>query len=104
MNLSTIEDIQEQIMKIEIERGHITGTILQKSLLLGEEVGELFKAIREREGMSIHSQSSRYSVEDELSDCFFLLVCLANRYGIDMQIALFNKLKKDENKVYGVNQ
>lgn len=97
MELSTL---QTQVNTLEIERDYIKGTVLQKSLLFGEEVGELFKAIREREGMSVHSKSMKYSVEDELSDCLFLLAAIANRYGISLEEAFKEKMKKDELKVY----
>ena len=101
----TLKSLQRQVIALEFERGHCEDTILQKSLLLGEEFGELCKAIREAERIQIHDDSERYSVEDELADCLFVLASLANRYGIDLQVALYHKVCKDELKTYnkGVN-
>jgi NTP pyrophosphatase (non-canonical NTP hydrolase) len=50
--------------------------------------------------MSIHLESARYSVPDELSDCLFLIAAIANRYGINLEEAFREKMKKDSLKVY----
>lgn len=93
-------ELQQKVKEIEKSRGHDKGTVIQKSLILGEEIGELFKAIRERENISIHDKSERYSVPDELVDCLFLVLCIANRYDIDLDIAFDNKMEQDESKTY----
>jgi NTP pyrophosphatase (non-canonical NTP hydrolase) len=95
-----LQTLQSQVNEIEIKRGHRIGTSIQKCLLLGEEYGELCKAIREKEKMSIHTKTERYSVEDELADCLFLIVGIANRYGIDLEEAFMEKMRKDDEKKY----
>ena len=104
-NFESLKSVQKQVNNLEIKRGYRTATVLQKALILTEEVGELAKAIREAERIQIHDDSERYSVEDELADCLFVLASLANRYGIDLQVALYHKVCKDELKTYnkGVN-
>jgi NTP pyrophosphatase (non-canonical NTP hydrolase) len=99
---SSMEKCQSKIKNIEESRGHIIDSVLQKCLILGEEIGELFKAIRERENLPLHDQTSRYSVDDELADCLFLISCIANRYDIDLQDAIYVKINKDSNKRYSV--
>jgi len=42
--------LQEYVRKLEAERGFSGNTIQQEALLLGEEIGELFKAIRKQQG------------------------------------------------------
>jgi NTP pyrophosphatase (non-canonical NTP hydrolase) len=45
-NNPTMQDFQKYVTELEEKRGFTEQTVLQRSLLLGEEVGELFKAIR----------------------------------------------------------
>ena len=78
-NYYSLGQIQSEIKILEEKRGHDIDSVILKSLILMEEMGELAKSIREREGIQIHDTSERYSVEDELSDCLFVLVSIANR-------------------------
>jgi NTP pyrophosphatase (non-canonical NTP hydrolase) len=43
---ATVRDLQRYVPEVEQERGFSSNTVLQKCLLLGEEVGELLKAVR----------------------------------------------------------
>ncbi len=52
---------------------------------LGEEVGELFKAVRENEG-----------IEEEIADVFAWLLSVANVLGIDIEEAFRNKYLRPE--------
>jgi NTP pyrophosphatase (non-canonical NTP hydrolase) len=97
---ASFEKFQNKLKNIEESRGHIKDTVLQKCLVFGEEVGELFKAIRERENLQLHDKTSRYSVDDELADCLILISCIANRYDIDLQDAIYEKINRDSNKRY----
>lgn len=45
----TLNDFQIYVTELEKERGFSQEPVLQKCLLLGEEIGELFKAIRKQE-------------------------------------------------------
>lgn len=45
----TIKDFQKYVQELEAERGFQEQSTVQKCLLLGEEVGELFKAVRKNE-------------------------------------------------------
>lgn len=92
----TLHEIQKYVEKMEIERGFIKEPVIQKCLLLGEEVGELFKAIRKTIGIKIDKKSLQYNVEDELADVLIYLCEIANRYNIDLEKA-FRK-KEDINK------
>jgi len=47
-NQPTLKDFQKYVYQMEIDRGFTEQNILQKCLMLGEEVGELFKAIRKK--------------------------------------------------------
>jgi len=56
---------------------------------LGEEVGELFKAVRTREGIKTDVPGSQ--VAGELADVLIYLCTIANRYEIDLETALRDK-------------
>lgn len=93
----TLADLQAYTWALEGERGFATDPTLQKCLLLGEEVGELFKAIRKAEKMKMDTASpSAASVEEELADVLIYVLAIANRYQIDLETA-FRK-KEEQNK------
>ncbi len=76
---------------MEIERGFDHQTVIEKCLLLGEEVGELFKAVRKSEKIKIDSNSQKHEVSNELADILIYLCAIANRYDIDVEEAFREK-------------
>ena len=46
-------DCQEYVKEIELERGFSSQTVIEKCLLMGEEIGELFKSVRKAEKILI---------------------------------------------------
>lgn len=46
---AALDDLQRYVAKTEEERGFSNRDVMQRCLLLGEEVGELFKAVRKHE-------------------------------------------------------
>ena len=87
----TLGDYQLYVTKLEEERGFSEQNVKDKCLLLGEELGELFKAIRKHEGVKIDVNSKFGSIEEELADIFIYLCAIANRYNIDLESAFRNK-------------
>lgn len=87
----TLSSFQEYVKELEIERGFDNQTTIDKCLLLGEEIGELFKAVRKSEGLSIDSNSSFTEIGDELADILIYLCAIANRKGIDLETAFRKK-------------
>jgi len=84
----TLGDFQEYAKKMVKERGFENETILEQCLLLGEEVGELFKAIRkESTNISIDKQSQFGDIGHEMADIMMYLFCLANNLEIDLEKA-----------------
>ena len=63
---------------------------------LVEEVGELARVISRRFGEQSFKEDEqrRCSVEDELADVLFVLICLANQTGVDLNAALQKNLDK----------
>jgi NTP pyrophosphatase (non-canonical NTP hydrolase) len=87
----TLKEIQKYVEELEKERGFTEVSVIQNCLLLGEEVGELFKAVRKSEKMKIDQKSNFTLVEDELADIIIYLAAVANRYNIDLETAFRNK-------------
>ena len=96
----TLADFQSYVVALEEERGFSDQNVKEKCLMLGEEVGELFKAIRKQEGIKIDMNSKFGSIEEELADILIFLCAIANRYDIDLEIAFRNKEKINHQRVW----
>ena len=92
----TLSDIQRYVTELERERGFDDQSARDKCLLLGEEVGELFRAVRRAEGLKVDPASRPADVADELADCLIYLVAIANRYDVDLEAAF--RAKEEKNK------
>jgi NTP pyrophosphatase (non-canonical NTP hydrolase) len=87
----TLKDIQTYVTTLEKERGFDEEVVLQKCLMLGEEVGELFKALRKEQGMAVDLHSDHFSVAHEIVDVFIMLCAIANRLNVDIEAAFREK-------------
>ena len=96
---ATLADIQKYIKAWEIENGFDQCTVTDACLFLGEEVGELFKAIR-KQYLPIDQNSDVYMIEDEIADCQMQLAAIANRCDIDMDEAIRNKELKNNARTW----
>jgi NTP pyrophosphatase (non-canonical NTP hydrolase) len=72
---------------------------LTNMAILTEEVGEVARIIARRYG----EQSSKESdldkkLEDELADVLWVVICLANQTGIDLEEALRRNIEKKSNR------
>lgn len=92
--------MQQLVERLERERGFRQQSVIDKCLLLGEEVGELFKAVRACQGLGIEDSADVGSVADELADILIYLGAIANRYGIDLHHAFSNKLERNKQRVW----
>lgn len=98
--IPTLTNFQNYVAELETERGFAHQTIIDKCLLLGEEVGELFKAVRKSEGLAVDSNSSFTEIGDELTDIFIYLCAIANRKEIDLESAFREKEEKNKQRVW----
>lgn len=89
---TTLDDLQRYVAEMEEERGFNHRDIVQQCLLLGEEVGELFKAVRKRKNMRIGTTSITGTVDEEIADILIYLCAIANR----LEISIDNALRKKE--------
>ena len=97
---ATLPDIQHYVAEMEKERGFADRGVIDQCLLLGEEVGELFKAVRKSEHMSVGTTSIVGTVDEELADILIFVCAVANRYGIDLNEALRRKEEHNEQRVW----
>lgn len=68
---------------------------LTNMTLLMEEVGELARIMARKYGEQSFKKSDKtYSLEDEMADVLFVLICLANQTGVDLEKALKKNLEK----------
>ena len=96
----TLPEIQKYVQQLELERGFDHETIVQKCLLLGEEIGELFKAVRKSADVKTDKNSKIHAVEDELADVIIVLCTIANRLNIDLEKAFRNKEKINHSRTW----
>ncbi len=92
----TLNDFHEYTKNLEIVREFDDEQLIDKCLLLGEEVGELFKAVRKLQGIKIDQNSKFGTIKEELADIFLYLLAIANRCDINLEDAF--REKEDLNK------
>jgi NTP pyrophosphatase (non-canonical NTP hydrolase) len=68
---------------------------LTNMAMLTEEVGEVARIIARRYGEQSEKESDKNKdLGDELADVLFVLICLANQTGVDLEEALQKNLAK----------
>jgi NTP pyrophosphatase (non-canonical NTP hydrolase) len=97
---ASLGHIQQYVAQLEIERGFADQSAIQKCLLLGEEVGELFKAVRKHEGMPIEQSDATLSIAGELADMIIYLCAIANRYEISLEDAFRDKERQNATRIW----
>jgi len=96
----TLKHYQAFVVALEDERGFSDQGPIDKCLLLGEEVGELFKAVRKAEGLVVDQGSKIGGIGEELADIFIYLCSVANRYGVDLETAIRDKEAVNRTRVW----
>lgn len=91
----TIEEAQAKVDAWIQEYGVRYFSELTNMAMLTEEVGEVARIIARQYGDQSFKPSDRDKVlADELADVLFVVICLANQTGIDLQDALDRNLAK----------
>jgi NTP pyrophosphatase (non-canonical NTP hydrolase) len=68
---------------------------LTNTAILMEEVGEVARIMARRYGEQSEKESDKdKKLDDEMADVLFVLICLANQTGIDLEKALKKNLEK----------
>ncbi len=93
-----LQDFQKYVVELEQQRGFSDQTVIEKCLLLGEEMGELFKAIRKSVKLKTEVNANVGSVREEIADILIYLCAIANRYDIDIEEAFREKEEINKNR------
>ena len=94
----TIAEIQSQVddwIKIHGVRYFNEMTNLA---ILTEEVGELARVMAVQYGEKSPKKGQDLNLEEEMADILFVLTCLANQTGIDLELAFKKTLEKKINR------
>lgn len=68
---------------------------LTNMAILTEEVGEVARIIARRYGEQSEKESDKAKdLGDEMADVLFVLICLANQTGVDLEKSLIKNLEK----------
>lgn len=93
----TLQDVQTYIDEVIKFRGFDKQSVQDELLLLTEEVGELVKAVRQHTGnVRSDANSKSHGVEHEAADVVWMLVCVCNSLGIDLESSI--REKEEHNK------
>lgn len=72
---------------------------LTNTALLMEEVGELARIMARKYGeQSFKNNEESKQLADEMADVLFVLTCLANQTGVDLEAAMKKNLDKKSNR------
>lgn len=72
---------------------------LTNMAILTEEVGELARIMARKYGdQSFKKSDEQYNMADEMADIMWVLICLANQTGVDLNEALLKNMEKKSNR------
>lgn len=91
----TIQQAQQKIDEWIKTHGVRYFNELTNMAILTEEVGEVARIMSRRYGEQSEKESDKSKkLDEELADVMFVLMCIANQTGIDLEKALEENLKK----------
>jgi NTP pyrophosphatase (non-canonical NTP hydrolase) len=94
-----IKEAQQIIDKWIQEVGVRYFNELTNTAILMEEVGEVARIMARRYGEQSEKESDKNKdLGDELADVLFVVMCLANQTGIDLEEAIIKNLEKKTNR------
>jgi len=72
---------------------------LTNMTILTEEVGELARIMARKYGdQSFKKSDEKYDLGDEMADVLWVLICLANQTGVDLNKAFLKNMEKKTNR------
>lgn len=97
---------QQYIEALESLHGWLDTDLVHNCFLMGEEVGELFKAVRNHnryylepaQDRQTDASASKAAVAEELVDVFNYLLAIANRLDIDLEAAFRDKNHRNQSR------
>lgn len=101
-----LADYQRYIAALEARMGWQEVDLVHNCFLMGEEVGELFKAVRrvlklyDQAGDEALAKERVQHVREELVDVFNYLLAIANRLDIDLESAFIDKNTHNQHRIW----
>ncbi|WP_185856955.1 nucleotide pyrophosphohydrolase [Blattabacterium cuenoti] len=89
-----IKNLQKLVHNWIVNHGIRYFDILTNTILLSEEVGEVSRIIARNYGEQSKKKNCKENLGEELSDVLFIIICLANQTGIDLEKSFHRKLEK----------
>lgn len=96
----TLNDYQDLISKLVVERGFEKETVPEVFMLFLEEAGEFAKAARKVTGITTDPESKIHDLHEEAADVFWMLIDLCNRLGVDLEKAFRKKEAKNQTRTW----
>jgi NTP pyrophosphatase (non-canonical NTP hydrolase) len=97
--MMTLQDAQKTVDQWIQQYGVRYFSELTNMVILTEEVGEMARIIARRYGEQSEKESDKNKdLGDEMADVLFVLICLANQTGINLEEALKKNLDKKTNR------
>ena len=106
---ASMKDYQKYIYQLESMHGWLDVDLIHNCFLMGEEIGELFKAIRKHqryfeEHHPQEEEQSKKEIAEEIVDVFNYLIAIANRLEIDLEKAFRYKNQLNQSRTWSNNQ
>ncbi|MDB4583479.1 nucleotide pyrophosphohydrolase [Draconibacterium sp.] len=95
----TIAEAQEKVDEWIRSVGVRYFNELTNMTILTEEVGELARIMARKYGdQSFKKSDEKYDLGDEMADILWILICLANQTGVDLNEAFLKNMEKKTNR------
>ena len=106
---ASMKEYQKYIYQLESMHGWLDVDLVHNCFLMGEEVGELFKAVRKHqryfeEHRPQEEEQSKKEIAEEIIDVFNYLIAIANRLEIDLEKAFRYKNQLNQTRTWSNNQ
>lgn len=99
-NALTIEQAQQKVDEWIKTYGVRYFNELTNMAILTEEVGEVARIMARSYGEQSSKESDlKKQLPDELADVLFVLICIANQTGVDLQDALLKNLERKRKEI-----
>jgi NTP pyrophosphatase (non-canonical NTP hydrolase) len=96
--------LQRYVHELEAMHGWLSADLQRCCFLMGEEVGELFRAVRRLDDAAArHGERPPELVEqlgEEIVDVLNYLLAIANRTGLDLEAAFREKNRRNQHRTW----
>lgn len=86
-----MQDFQQYVRDLVVERSFEKGTVPEVFMLFVEEIGEMAKAARRCSNMKTDANSRKPDLELEIADVFIYILDICNRFNVDLEKAFRDK-------------